>query len=98
MADLIELKRIAQEAARIALGSQDVLDVEVEPGSGMDGDELFRLRIVVPNRRLTDILNDRFLEAVLGVKAAVRDSGDPRRVMVGLVTPSGQASRGDPES
>ena len=97
MSDLGEIRQGAEEAARAALRSTAIDHVSVEDELSMDGDDLLRVRIIVPDGKAAAIDLDQFLAAVIGIKDAVRRIGDPRRAIVGFITPSEIEQLADPE-
>jgi len=97
MADLLEIKRIADAAARGTMMATPIDDVTVTTATGSDGDELLQVRIVIPDEQADAIDFEQFFEATLQIKRAVRSAGDDRHALVGYITPTQLAELGDPE-
>ena len=97
MADLAEIRSVAEAAAKRAIQSVDILGIAVEPDVGMDGNDLLRVRIVVPDGQAGALDADQFFRAILSIKHDVKIMGDDRQTLVGFITPYEIEHRGDPE-
>ena len=98
MTDLLEIRRVSETAARDLLRPVQVEEVQVEPEIGQDGDDLLRVRIVIPDHQADELDFDRFFTAIIKIKDEIKRTGDERRALVGFITPSELANRGDTES
>jgi hypothetical protein len=98
MAALSEIIDVAREAAKRSLKPTDVIDVQVEPGVGSDGESILRITIVVPDNQFNTIDGDHFLSTVSEIGESLGQIGDERFAVVTYVTPSEMSSIADHQS
>lgn len=97
MADLNEIKQIARAAARATMPGTRIVDIDVHPDLSPDGDDMVRIRIVVPDDQADTLDFTNLFSAIVRIKDDVRRAGDDRRTSVSYITPTELAYHADPE-
>jgi hypothetical protein len=89
MADLIELKQIAEQAARRGLDPIPVAEVRIHPSVGMDGEDVLRVTVVIADDRFAEVDGEHFLNGIVNVRQDVRLTGELRETLVEYQTVTG---------
>lgn len=99
MTHIGEIKAAAEVAATEVLPAGIVRDILVEPAAGFDGDDQWRVTILVSDDKAFDMIaDDDFLNVLLSVKRSVRETGDDRLTLVRYATQADLDDHGRPES
>ncbi|MGP7796355.1 hypothetical protein [Sphingomonas sp. CLY1604] len=97
MADLNEIKRIARIAAQATMPGTDIVDIDVQSDLSVDGEDMVRIRLVVPDDQANHLDFANLFTAIVQIKDDVRRTGDDRRTSVSYITPTELTYHADPE-
>jgi hypothetical protein len=97
---MLKPKDIEREALKIArknFGSANVLEAIVEPMIDLDGDDAWRVRIVIDSKLVDNIDGDAVLDNLVQIHNRLWEEGEERLPFVEFTTREELAESDDPE-
>lgn len=82
MGERAYLADVAKRAANAAFGSPVVESAHLDDMEGSDGDAVIRVRLIVADDGVAKLDGDRSLDAGSAIATALREAGEPLRVVV----------------
>jgi hypothetical protein len=98
MLDYAETSRVAEQAAKIALGKKKVVRVFTEPGTDAEGHDALRITIVLTPDAVESLDGDALLKNLLDLREGLWKQGEERAPIVSYATEEELSEVGDPES
>lgn len=77
-----DLAKVAREAANTAFGNPLVEAADLGDMIGSDGDEVRRVRLILKDDAIAQLDGEMLLDAGLAISDAMREAGEPLRVVV----------------
>lgn len=98
MIEAADVARIAEEVARKKLGTENVVRALAEPWVDLDGDDAWRVTIVIEPNAADTISGAAVLDNLVSIHERLRDHGDERLPIVQFATEEELRESGTSES
>jgi hypothetical protein len=86
MIDVKEVSQVATDIAKANLGPQNVLWVDSEPSTDLDGNDAWRVTIVLPAGVADKLNGDAVLDTLVQIQHRLQEAGDDRFAFVHYAT------------
>jgi hypothetical protein len=95
MIDIEQVSQMAADIAKANLGPGNVIRVESEPSTDLDGNDAWRVTIVIPPGVAEKLNGDAVLDTLVQIQHRLQEIGDDRFAFVHYATEAELESVGD---